>query len=101
MKARVMTGQGARQGLAAFGVAALLATTAPAGWAQDVSSREGIALQNQILALRQEVEQAQSSRGGDGSAPAAARVETWSPSFWSVSACWNSSSATCAAKSIN
>jgi TolA-binding protein len=72
MKARVMTGQGARQGLAAFGVAALLATTAPAGWAQDVSSREGIALQNQILALRQEVEQAQSSRGGDGSAPAAA-----------------------------
>ncbi len=72
MKARVMTGQGARQGLAAFGVAALLATTAPAGWAQDVSSREGIALQNQILALRQEVEQAQSSRGGDGSAPAPA-----------------------------
>jgi TolA-binding protein len=72
MKARVMTGRGARQGLAAFGVAALLATTAPAGWAQDVSSREGIALQNQILALRQELEQVQSSRGGDGSAPAAA-----------------------------
>lgn len=72
MKARVMTGRGARQGVAAFGVAVLLATTAPAGWAQDVSSREGIALQNQILALRQELEQAQSSRGGDSPAPAAA-----------------------------
>lgn len=71
MKARVMTGQGARQGLAALGVVALLATTAPAGWAQDVSSREGIALQNQILALRQELEQAQSARGGDSAPPVA------------------------------
>ena len=71
MKARVMTGQGVRQGLAALGVVALLATTAPAGWAQDVSSREGIALQNQILALRQELEQVQSSHGGDIVAPAA------------------------------
>ncbi|MBO1328867.1 hypothetical protein OQ496_11180 [Acetobacter suratthaniensis] len=71
MKARFTTGQSARQGLAALGVAALLATTAPAGWAQDVSSREGIALQNQILALRQELEQVQSSHGGDIVAPAA------------------------------
>ncbi|WP_407927079.1 hypothetical protein [Acetobacter garciniae] len=53
----------AGQGLAVMGLAAaLLATVSPQGLAQDVTSREGIALQDQILALKQTLSQMQSSQ---------------------------------------
>lgn len=42
-------------------VAAVLGASAPAGYAQEVTSREGLALQNQIMALRQSMSQMQSS----------------------------------------
>lgn len=42
-------------------VAAVLVASAPAGHAQDVTSREGLALQNQIMALKQSMSQMQSS----------------------------------------
>ncbi|WP_082779440.1 tol-pal system YbgF family protein [Acetobacter cerevisiae] len=42
-------------------VAAVLVASAPAAHAQDVTSREGLALQNQIMALKQSMSQMQSS----------------------------------------
>lgn len=42
-------------------VAAVLVASAPASHAQDVTSREGLALQNQIMALKQSMSQMQSS----------------------------------------
>lgn len=42
-------------------VAAVLVASAPAGHAQEVTSREGLALQNQIMALKQSMSQMQSS----------------------------------------
>ena len=49
----------------AFGAALLAAPSASA----QVDSREAIALQNQILQLRQEVEQLRRSGGGGSAAP--------------------------------
>lgn len=42
-------------------VATVLVASAPAGHAQEVTSREGLALQNQIMALKQSMSQMQSS----------------------------------------
>ncbi|WP_415492236.1 hypothetical protein [Acetobacter sp.] len=70
MKARFKRMRVAGQGLAVMGLAAaLLATASPRGMAQDVTSREGIALQDQILSLKQTLSQMQSSQGeGSGRA---------------------------------
>ncbi|KXV72575.1 hypothetical protein AD952_03855 [Acetobacter cerevisiae] len=51
-------------------VAAVLVASAPAAHAQDVTSREGLALQNQIMALKQSMSQMQSS--GSALAPPSA-----------------------------
>ncbi|WP_231948422.1 tol-pal system YbgF family protein [Acetobacter senegalensis] len=50
-------------------LAAVLAAGTPLAHAQEVSSREGLALQNQIMALQQQLSQIQSS-GGSGALPA-------------------------------
>ncbi|MDO8171703.1 hypothetical protein QWU00_07915 [Acetobacter tropicalis] len=50
-------------------LAAVLAASTPLAHAQEVSSREGLALQNQIMALQQQLSQIQSS-GGSGALPA-------------------------------
>lgn len=70
MKARVTTMHKARHGLAVLGLATALVTSASTlAQAQDITSREGITLQNQILALRQTLNQMQESQG-NGSLPA-------------------------------
>lgn len=52
-------------------VATVLVAAAPVAHAQDVTSREGLALQNQIMALRDAVSQLQASGGGAMPPPSA------------------------------
>lgn len=59
-----------RHGLVFSGLAvALMGASSPASHAQDVTSREGIALQNQILALKQTMSQVQASQSDGGALP--------------------------------
>ena len=71
MKRLVMTSVSACGRMAVLGLplAAVLAASTPLAHAQEVSSREGLALQNQIMALQQQLSQIQSS-GGSGALPA-------------------------------
>ncbi|MDN7353509.1 tol-pal system YbgF family protein [Acetobacter senegalensis] len=71
MKRLVMTSVSACGRMAVLGLplAAVLAASTPLAHAQEVSSREGLALQNQIMALQQQLSQIQSS-GGSGAMPA-------------------------------
>ncbi|MFT9418854.1 MAG: hypothetical protein ABF584_10080 [Acetobacter sp.] len=46
-----------------------MGTASPMGHAQDITSREGIALQDQILALKQTMSQMQASQGEGGALP--------------------------------
>ncbi|GAA09823.1 hypothetical protein ATPR_2827 [Acetobacter tropicalis NBRC 101654] len=71
MKRLVMTSVSACGRMAVLGLplAAVLAASTPFAHAQEVSSREGLALQNQIMALQQQLSQIQSS-GGSGALPA-------------------------------
>ena len=70
MKSRVKAVRVVRHGLVLCGLAAgLMGTTSPMGHAQDVTSREGIALQNQILALKQTMNQMQASQSEGGALP--------------------------------
>lgn len=70
MKSRVKAVRVVRHGLVLSGlVAVLMGTTSPMGHAQDVTSREGIALQDQILALKQAMSQMQASQSEGGALP--------------------------------
>ena len=70
MKSRVKAVRVVRHGLVLCGLAAgLMGTTSPMGHAQDVTSREGIALQDQILALKQTMSQMQASQSEGGALP--------------------------------
>lgn len=71
MKRLVMTSVSACGRMAVLGLplAAVLFASTPLAHAQEVSSREGLALQNQIMALQQQLSQIQSS-GGSGALPA-------------------------------
>ncbi|MFT9425401.1 MAG: hypothetical protein ABF570_09745 [Acetobacter syzygii] len=70
MKSRVKALRVVRHGLVFSGlVAVLMGTTSPLSHAQDVTSREGIALQNQILGLKQTLSQMQASQGEGGALP--------------------------------
>ncbi|MFT8418354.1 MAG: hypothetical protein ABF636_05915 [Acetobacter sp.] len=70
MNSRVKAVRVVRHGLVLSGLAvALMGTVSPAGHAQDVTSREGIALQNQILALKESMGQMQSSQSDGGALP--------------------------------
>ncbi|WP_338333017.1 hypothetical protein [Acetobacter sp. LMG 32666] len=70
MKSRVKAVRVVRHGLVLSGlVAVLMGTTSPMGHAQDVTSREGIALQDQILALKQTMSQMQASQSEGGALP--------------------------------
>lgn len=60
-------------------VATVLVAAAPAGHAQEVTSREGLALQNQIMALKQSMSQIQAS-GGALAPPSATAVPSSSSS---------------------
>lgn len=70
MKSRIQAVRVVRHGLVLSGLAAvLMGTVSPVGHAQDVTSREGIALQNQILALKQSMSQMQASQADGGALP--------------------------------
>ncbi|MGG6429980.1 hypothetical protein ACQ5TV_08405 [Acetobacter ghanensis] len=70
MKSRIQAVRVVRHGLVLSGLAAvLMGTASPVGHAQDVTSREGIALQNQILALKQSMSQMQASQADGGALP--------------------------------
>lgn len=70
MKSRVKAVRVVRHGLVFSGlVAVLMGTVSPVGHAQDITSREGIALQDQILALKQSMSQMQSSQSEGGALP--------------------------------
>ncbi len=70
MKSRVKAVRVVRHGLVLSGLVALLmGTTSSMGHAQDVTSREGIALQDQILALKQAMSQMQSAQSEGGALP--------------------------------
>lgn len=70
MNSQVKAVRVVRHGLVLSGLAvALMGTASPAGHAQDVTSREGIALQDQILALKQTMSQMQASQGDGGALP--------------------------------
>lgn len=81
MKRLFITSVSAKRRMAAFCLPVLAAATflAPlAGYAQDVSSREGLALQNQILGLKQQLDQIQSSGGTSGALAPPSSVPTTS-----------------------
>lgn len=72
MKRLLITSVSARGRAAALclPVMAVLAASSSVAHAQDVSSREGLALQNQIMALQQQLSQIQASGGNSGALPA-------------------------------